>query len=466
MLSRFRRIPAKGYVFYDNNGNQNLDAATEALQDNVKLYAYKDVDEDGTISSGDILVDSTFTNSSGRYGFTFEIPTETSSGIINKQISQSSDDAEESPNVVSTSPNLTYTSSGDLELVDDGGYNGNNQLVGLRFEKIAVPEGAIITSANLSFVGYGNTSTSTNLIFYGEAVDDAATYSDAYNNLSNRPRTNAGVNWNNMASWSDNNVYTSPNLSAIVQEIVDRPGWRKDKDMAFIITGNGTRRAYSYNNDPSKAPILTISYLDGGNIQYLILMDTSSLPPNKAISTGITEQVIFTGPGQGYCAVNFGIYNHLPPVALNDTVYTEVGVNVPIDALMNDYDPENTPLSIQLLTFPDKGTAVLNATNTVGYIRNSKGTETFDYYICDSGIPSLCDTASITVIVEDYNNDPPQAMDDYDTLVVNSNIVTDVRINDFEPEYGALVISLNPEILQPANGTVIIYGDNNIQYSS
>ena len=56
-------------------------------------------------------------------------------------------------------------------------------------------------------------------------------------------------------------------------------------------------------------------------------------------------------------------------------------------------------------------------------------------------------------------------MDDYDTLVVNTNIVTDVLGNDFDPEYGEMSAYLHAGILQPTNGAVIVYVDNKIQYT-
>jgi hypothetical protein len=52
----------------------------------------------------------------------------------------------------------------------------------------------------------------------------------------------------------------TPNLSAVVQEIVNRPGWASGKAMAFIITGNGHRTAEAYNGNAAQAPLLHLEW--------------------------------------------------------------------------------------------------------------------------------------------------------------------------------------------------------------
>ena len=61
-------------------------------------------------------------------------------------MSQSSDDAEES--VSSGAMSLT---SSDLELIYDYSTSANEQVVGMRFQDVAVPPGATIISAYIEF---------------------------------------------------------------------------------------------------------------------------------------------------------------------------------------------------------------------------------------------------------------------------------------------------------------------------
>jgi hypothetical protein len=49
-------------------------------------------------------------------------------------------------------------------------------------------------------------------------------------------------------------------ISSIIQEIVDRPGWSGGNSLAIIITGVGRRTAESFNGDADAAPVLHVEY--------------------------------------------------------------------------------------------------------------------------------------------------------------------------------------------------------------
>jgi len=49
-------------------------------------------------------------------------------------------------------------------------------------------------------------------------------------------------------------------ISRIIQEIVEQPGWLSANSPAFIITGTGTRVAESCNGDRGGAPMLHAEY--------------------------------------------------------------------------------------------------------------------------------------------------------------------------------------------------------------
>jgi hypothetical protein len=56
----------------------------------------------------------------------------------------------------------------------------------------------------------------------------------------------------------------TPDLSPVIQEIVDRPGWSSGNALAIIITGSGKRVAESFNGDANGAPLLHLRYrMDG-----------------------------------------------------------------------------------------------------------------------------------------------------------------------------------------------------------
>jgi hypothetical protein len=179
-----------------------------------------------------------------------------SSGSIEVSVGQSSDDAEEA-----VSTGSVVLSSSDLELVRDR----TQQTVGIRFAGVAIPAGALITDAYIEFTADGTTSEATSLTFYGQAADNAPTFTSSNRNISGRTKTSASVAWNSVGAWSTvGEKHQTPDLSPIVQEVVDRGRWSSGNAMVFVITGSGRRTAESYNGSPSQAPRLHVSYTLGG----------------------------------------------------------------------------------------------------------------------------------------------------------------------------------------------------------
>lgn len=171
-------------------------------------------------------------------------------------ITAESDDAEERLNDGDMGLN-----SGDLELGAESG--SVPQAVGLRFNKVFVPKGATITNAYLQFTNDESESETTNVTIYGQASDNATTFTNTDFDITNRTKTSASVNWSPSAWTVVNEASTnqqSPNLKSIIQEIIDRPSWVENNSLAFIITGTGDRTAFSYDGTASKAPRLHLSF--------------------------------------------------------------------------------------------------------------------------------------------------------------------------------------------------------------
>ena len=95
-----------------------------------------------------------------------------------------------------------------------------------------------------------------------QAADNASTFTTANLDVSSRPRTLASVAWS-PTSWSSGQggaAQRTPNLSALVQEVVSRPGWASGHAIAFVIRGSGQRTAESYDGSSTKAPRLLVEY--------------------------------------------------------------------------------------------------------------------------------------------------------------------------------------------------------------
>lgn len=177
---------------------------------------------------------------------------------IDISITNSSDDAEENR----TSGKMVLN-SGDLEMIEDSVDYGL-QVVGLRFVGIAIPQGATIENAFLKFKVDESDSVTTSLVIQGHALDNAQTFTTIDKSITSRATTSATVPWNNIPAWSMGSTQQSPNLTTIVQELVNRPGWQKGGAISFDIRGNGRRTAVSFDGSSRSAPVLHIEWLQGG----------------------------------------------------------------------------------------------------------------------------------------------------------------------------------------------------------
>jgi hypothetical protein len=135
------------------------------------------------------------------------------------------------------------------------------QIVGLRFAGLSIPQGANIQSAYIQFQCRVATTAAASLLIEGQAADNAATFAKITNNISSRPRTSANVGWV-PAAWGTVGAQgadqQTPDLTSVMQEIVNRGGWTAGNSMVFIITGTGVRTAEAF--DGLFAPVLHIQF--------------------------------------------------------------------------------------------------------------------------------------------------------------------------------------------------------------
>jgi len=181
---------------------------------------------------------------------------------INVRISAGNDDAEEE-----MVGNSIDRGSSDLELA----YESNRQQIGMRFRNITIPNGASISNAYIQFSVDEFASGTTNLVIYGQNANNPGQFQSADSDISNRTTTTANVNWNNVPAWlvehAKGTDQRTPNISTIIQEIVDRGGWNSGNNLVILIkpgagcnNTNCRRTAESYNGSSGEAPELVIEY--------------------------------------------------------------------------------------------------------------------------------------------------------------------------------------------------------------
>lgn len=187
--------------------------------------------------------------------------------IVEVRVNRAADDVEER-----LADGAMYDDSSDLELGNDPAFLGD-QTVGLRFTGLNIPQGAKITHAYIEFETDSVSQETTSLTFFAHASDDAPAFTSTAYNLTGRIKSVASVGWTNIPTWNTvNETHQSPELSTLIQEIVNRGGWVAGSSMVFIIEGTGTREAESYDGEPAAAPLLHVEY------------NTDTLPPTATVT--------------------------------------------------------------------------------------------------------------------------------------------------------------------------------------
>lgn len=163
--------------------------------------------------------------------------------------SSNGDVVEEKGSNASSTPGSLYFGDSDLEMSYDGSSRGN-QTIGLRFRSVDTPRNATIQNAYIQFrADETKNSSVVQLEVEGVASDNTSSWSGTYA-VTNAPKTTAKTNWT-PSSWNtipSSGANERVDVTAIVQEIVNRAGWNPNQAMSFSvkwITGSGIRTAES-----------------------------------------------------------------------------------------------------------------------------------------------------------------------------------------------------------------------------
>ena len=174
------------------------------------------------------------------------------------RVASDQDDAEE------RASGKVVTSSTDLELTVDT--KRGQQLVGVRFKDLDIPQGATVKYAYVRFSADEADRGALKLKLQGDDSDSAARFEEKSRNLSSRKRTSASVTWQ-PADWrkvgEHGGKQRTPNLAPLLQEVVSRKGWQPGNDFALLISSqskSAKRVAESYRGDRKNAPLLYVEY--------------------------------------------------------------------------------------------------------------------------------------------------------------------------------------------------------------
>jgi type IV pilus assembly protein PilY1 len=222
-------------------------------------------------------------------------------------ISDENDDAHEIAASVSLSGEPLVLSQGKQTL-----------FTGLRFQNLNIPQGAVITSAFIRFTSHAFNSAETVMTIDAELSADSAAFSNTESDLSSRTLSTNTIIWD-----TDNGfplagqTVSTPELSSLVQEIVDQSDWCGGNDMSFIIrstgaTASSARQALSFEEGSGRSPQLVIKYDDSsatgcvaGTHTYQVSsqQDNSEEKSNGYDATG--KELTFRSASNRYIGLRF-----------------------------------------------------------------------------------------------------------------------------------------------------------------
>jgi len=297
-----------------------------------------------------------------------------------------------------------YTKSKDLDLVYS---NYNEQLVGVRFKKIKIPKKSKIISAYIQFTADNivgkEDKQATSIYIDANYVNSARTFSD-HKPIKGRALTSlaAQVQWD-IPAWSiteeRGKKQKTPDLSVMIQEIIDRPKWKSGNHMAFIFSAGPScidetchRTAETHKNDNS-SPTLVIEFVDDeppvitpanftvdirkkvNDVVYLL----DIVPTPKTVT-------ILSGNGEHFFKVdNFGVISVANTLENNSTtLYT-----LTIEA-SNDYGSTTEDIQVTLVDDIPLSTELVNTRDFDNVPILDKNSITINGSILQIGNQLLC----------------------------------------------------------------------------
>ena len=186
---------------------------------------------------------------------------------------------------------IVNNGSSDLELTFDNNTIGN-QIIGLRYSDLGIPQGATIQEAYVQFVvDETDVSETSNLTLWGEASANAQAFVASQFNISQRTKTQSSVNWS-FSDWTERDValaeHRTADISNVIQEIVNQNSWSDNNALTLIIEGLGSQTAERHVHCDASAPRLWIRFCANASSCAPTLSILNQTIPSNIYQTGIS----------------------------------------------------------------------------------------------------------------------------------------------------------------------------------
>ncbi|MFO7669204.1 MAG: T9SS type A sorting domain-containing protein [Bacteroidales bacterium] len=162
-----------------------------------------------------------------------------------------------------------------------------------RFQNVMIPKGSTIHSAVLHIFAHEDEADEARVSIYAEDADNSPMFSET-EALEDRTWTEASVRWVISEPWTMWQAYDSPDLSIVIQEVINRSGWMAGNSLTLFLTGedqgasllDNARDFESFENiedpddggdglhHPERIPMLEIQYTPPAGELVLTIIET------------------------------------------------------------------------------------------------------------------------------------------------------------------------------------------------
>lgn len=198
------------------------------------------------------------------------------------------------------------------------GGSGEPLDTGIRFRNVDIPQGATILSAFVKMIAPANSpATPCHALIYAEDADNPAAFS-TYANFAARTRTSAHVAWNNVPTFVTGQAYDTPDLTAVIQEVVDRGGFASGNSLVIFLEDNNSASATSralaaYENPVYQEAKLYVTYQLAQTLGQEATCAAEVYVANKRNEANLTHLFHYTSKTTTYSG---NLMNSAPPFAL------------------------------------------------------------------------------------------------------------------------------------------------------
>ncbi|MEZ4885247.1 MAG: Ig-like domain-containing protein [Chitinophagales bacterium] len=352
---------------------------------------------------------------------------------------------------VAVDDNVT-TNEGETVLVFvlDNDSDADNDLTELTLTLTGNPSnGTILMAGSNAFTytpnaGFTGTDTFTYQICDPDGQCDEATVTVT---------VNGDINPNDIVDAEPDLAYTMVNENVVIPVLANDLG--SNIEITQLVTSPTSGMIVNIN--PANG---TVTYMPNPNF-----VGTDYFTYQICNNVGVCDITLVTIVVQGNSTPN------LPPNANNDVATTDLNTPINIDAVSNDTDPNNDPLTItDIIQDPSNGTVTIEENGTLTYTPNTDfvGCDAFAYNVCDGN--GLCDIGLVSVTVgTEACVHSPIAADDEAVTFESTPIEISVLGNDTDPENEDADPN-NNQILtasllsNPANGIIVPIGSTGFTY--